>query len=294
MLCLFKMIPFGYRIIFIMFFKKIFLSLSAALILFVTGYTTGIYCRYTMEKNIIPEHIAEEYSTNFDHSNIKNPFKEVFKRYLISTTKEYKKYKMRIFFNLETKPYMSWFIDRGSNGDKILDVGGATGFQWKVFENKVKNKNLDIKVIEIDTNSIKIGKERYISNYLQFYHVDEIDKIQNNIDTILMCEVYIQIKNAPKILKGYIEKFPNSKAVIIHSVFKDSFLIKVLSYIKQYVLKYIPILETIHGRAMTDKIFYKEMKSVNLKVVEEHDITNLSKHHRPFQGRVKAYVVKSI
>ncbi len=275
--------------------KKYFIIsiILSSLIFFLIGYKSAISLRYEIQKKMLPQNISDKYSVYFDPKIYKYPYLEAFKRYLIATKEEYSKYKMETLFNIETKYFIKWFIQNQDENSKILDVGGATGLQWKLFEDIVKQKNLSISLVEIDKKSIEIGKKKYSNERLKFFHVSELDKIKDkNIDTIFLCEVYMQIPNAPKIFRSYLDRFPKSKAVVIHSSFPDSFGTKVFGFFKTNILKFIPIVDCLQGRAMTDKLFYDEMESVGLKVIKEYDITHLSEHSRPLKGRVKAYIVK--
>ncbi|MCP3660130.1 MAG: class I SAM-dependent methyltransferase [Bacteroidetes bacterium] len=275
--------------------KKYFIILFifTSILCFFIGYRTAIKFRYNVQKKMLPLEIADKYSVYFDPQIHKNPYIEAFKRYLISTKEEYSKYKMETLFNIETKYFIEWFIKNQKPNSKILDIGGATGLQWKTFKGLVEEKNLSIFLVEIDKKSIEIGKKNYANERLKLFHVSELDKITHeNIDTIFMCEVYMQIPNAPQVFRNYLDRYPNSKAVVIHSSFEDKIPTKIFSFFKKNILRFVPIIDCLQGRAMTDKIFYSEMESVNLKIIKEYDITNLSKHSRPLRGKVKAYIIK--
>ena len=104
----------------------------------------------------------------------------------------------------------------------------------------------------------------------------------------------MQINNSAQVLKDYLNKFPNSKAVVIHTCFNSSSSTKLLSFLKQKIIKFIPLLNLLQGRAMTDQDFYSEIKKANLKVIKEYDLSNISKQKIPFNGKIKAYVISKI
>ncbi|MCP3660770.1 MAG: methyltransferase domain-containing protein [Bacteroidetes bacterium] len=272
--------------------KKYSFIFIGMILVFISGFRLAINLRYETQKELIPERALDQYLSKFDPKNYKHPYLELLKRYIVSTEEEYSRYKMEILFNLVTKSWMEWFIEYEPKNSKILDIGGATGIQWTFFK-KAYDKNFKVSLIEVDRNSIEIGKKNYQNKNLKFYHISETQKINKNIDTILLCGVYMQISNSAQVLKDYLSRFPNSKAVVIHTCFNSSTPTKFLNFLKQKVIKFIPVLNLLQGRAMTDEEFYLEMENANLKIIEEFDLSNISKNDVHFNAKIKAYIIKN-
>jgi len=162
--------------------------------------------------------------------------------------------------------------------------------KWKKFKDSVINKDIKVYVTDISKHSIEWGKKHNKFDNIEFYHIDELDNIKDeNVDLILLCEVYMQMEQGSKILKSYKDKFPNAKILVIHSVFNDNFKTKLINTFKRYIVKYT-YLEEIQGRAMRDKEFKDELKAVGMKVEKEYDLGHLSRYNR-VNNTVKAYLI---
>ncbi len=268
---------------------KVLLITISIFLTFYFGFKAGINLRSHYDHKLIPD--FQKYYSKYDKKDKLNIYLEGFLRYMAITKKEFRDIIMEFYFELETKPLLNWFVkDYLKGNENILDLGGATGIQWKTFYNTINNKNVFISVVDIDKFSIDWGRKHNNNNRVKFYHTNEVDKIQNkDIDTILLCQVYMQIPNANKLLKYYLDKYPKAKIILIHSAFPDSLYTKVLSFFKQYILKYT-YLSVIQGRAMTDNDLYKELDRVDLKVIKEYNLHDLSYSKRAY-NKLKAYII---
>jgi len=92
-----------------------------------------------------------------------------------------------------------------------------------------------------------------------------------NYDCVLFSEVIMQLDNFKAVLKYIIDKNPNIEIIVNHTIFSP-FVSKLLSPFKNGPMKYLPLMKTVYGRALTYQQTIKMFTNTGYSLIKEKKI----------------------
>ena len=96
---------------------------------------------------------------------------------------------------------------------------------------------------------------------------ENILDLEMKYDVVLFSEVIMQLEKPEKLIKYIVDKNPHIKIIACHTIFTEN-ISKIITPIKNGIIKHIPILKTIYGKALTYEQTIEIFTRANCKLTE--------------------------
>ena len=175
-----------------------------------------------------------------------------------------------IFYDEETYIFEKNLIKLMKKYNRILDFGCGT---CKIWRNNLKFiNNHKIHCIDLDKNILSYPKYLLKNYNIQITEENMFD-LEMNYDCVLFSEVIMQLDNPELFIKYIINKNPNIVIIVNHTIF-STLVSKLLTPFKNGLMKYIPILKTSYGRALTYQQTIEIFTNSGCSLIKEKKIMN--------------------
>ena len=158
----------------------------------------------------------------------------------------FKKYD--IFYDEETQIFEKDLLKIMKNYKRILDFGCGTCKIWRNNLEFIKKHKIHC----IDLCADTLSYPKYIlKNYnIKITNENLFNLNIKNYDCVLFSEVIMQIDDFESIVKYLVDNNPKITIIANHTIYSP-FISKILTPIKNKLMKYIPIMKLGYGRALT-------------------------------------------
>jgi demethylmenaquinone methyltransferase/2-methoxy-6-polyprenyl-1,4-benzoquinol methylase len=161
--------------------------------------------------------------------------------------------------------------DIDKNNLKILDVACGTGDMIEIWENSVKDKNLEICGLDPSKGMLEVAKKKFPT--INFYngYATELPCENNSVDIISISFGIRNVLEIEKALNEFNRVLKKNGKILILEFVKDDGNKKIRKYIDFYTNKFLP---KIGGMITKNREAYEYLpKSIeNFKTVEELEI----------------------
>jgi 2-polyprenyl-3-methyl-5-hydroxy-6-metoxy-1,4-benzoquinol methylase len=173
----------------------------------------------------------------------------VYLKYKNKVSPSYFKFKIYdVLYDEETYIFEKDLIKIMKKHKNILDFGCGTCKIWRNNINFIKERN--IHCIDLDIDALSYPKYLLKNNTIKITNDNLFNIDIKNYDCILFSEVIMQLENFDSIIKYIIKNNPNISIIVNHTIF-NPIVSKLLTPIKNGLLKYIPIMNVGCGKALT-------------------------------------------
>lgn len=153
-----------------------------------------------------------------------------------------------IFYDEETYIFENDLLDIMKKYKRILDFGCGTCKIWR--NNRKFIKKHKIHCIDLDADIISYPKYILKSYNIKITNQNLCDLNMKKYDCVLFSEVIMQIDNFESVIKYIVDNNPKVTIIVNHTIFHP-FISKLLTPFKNGIMRYIPIMKTSYGRALT-------------------------------------------
>jgi len=200
-----------------------------------------------------------EIMENFDRdiqNNLSDEYKEnhymkwfpIYMKYYCSVSSEYMKFKVYdVLYDVETYIFENKLIELMNDYKRILDFGCGTCKIWR--NNRVFNRSHNIHCIDLDEAMLAYPKHLLRNDNIEVSNAN-LFNLEIEYDVVLFSEVIMQLDKPEEFLKYIVDKNPNTRIIMCHTVFTP-FMSSVLSPFKNCIMKCIPIFNVACGKALT-------------------------------------------
>ena len=182
------------------------------------------------------------------------------------------KFKMYdILYDEETYIFEKDLIEIMKKHKNILDFGCGTCKIWRNNIDFIKDKN--IHCIDLDINMLSYPKYLLKDYNINITNINKgIELYQSKkYDSILFSEVIMQLENFDSIIEFIINNNPNISIIVNHTIF-NPMVSKLLTPIKNGVLKHIPIMNVGYGKALTYQQTIQMFTKFNCSLIYEKPV----------------------
>lgn len=174
-----------------------------------------------------------------------------------------------IFYDEETYIFEKDLIEIMKKHKNILDFGCGTCKIWRNNIDFIKDKN--IHCIDLDINMLSYPKYLLKDNNINITNDNLFDIDIKKYDSILFSEVIMQLENFDSIIEFIINNNPNISIIVNHTIF-NPMVSKLLTPIKNGVLKHIPIMNVGYGKALTYQQTIQMFTKFNCSLIYEKPV----------------------
>ena len=170
-----------------------------------------------------------------------------------------------IFYDEETHIFERELLSLIENYDNILDFGCGTCKIWRRNKDFLQKHN--IHCIDLDKNILSYPKYLLKNEKNIVLTNENILDLEMKYDVVLFSEVIMQLEKPEKLIKYIVDKNPHTKIIACHTIFTEN-ISKIITPIKNGIIKHIPILKTIYGKALTYEQTIEIFTRANCKLTE--------------------------
>lgn len=153
-----------------------------------------------------------------------------------------------VLYDEETYIFEKYLLNILKNYKRILDFGCGTCKIWR-NNNKFIRKH-KIHCIDLDANVLAYPKH-ILQNYnIKLTTENLCDLNMAKYNCVLFSEVIMQIDNFESMIKYMVDSNPDITIIVNHTIFSP-IVSDIITPFKNGIMKYIPILKTSYGRALT-------------------------------------------
>ena len=212
--------------------------------------------------------IESRITNNYDWNYCK--WIPIYLNYKNKLTPSFFKFKIYdIFYDEETYIFEKDLIQIMKKHKNILDFGCGTCKIWRNNIDFIKDRN--IHCIDLDINMLSYPKYLLKDYNINITNDNLFDIDIKKYDSILFSEVIMQLENFDSIIEFIINNNPNISIIVNHTIF-NPMVSKLLTPIKNGVLKHIPIMNVGYGKALTYQQTIQMFTKFNCSLIYEKPV----------------------